>query len=372
MKQRSFISLIGIAGTCTCLLLAGCGKPAEDLAKSGLTPEQSLALAKKSIDYSALIYNGFLPEMNATFSDAENPPAELTPLRIGISWVANDQFAPWILGKELGFFAAEGIDLQIVEGGPGRDNLVNLIGKQVDVFVGAAEPVLQFLMSPTGDDVVMLGATMKGSSAGWVMLDTSIPKDQRSNKKITADDIRGKRVGVQAGAIFYTQFVCDRLGIAPDEFTILTAGANPDALIAGAMDFFQCWIVNQPRILERAGYKNWVGITFNDLGYESYNDVSVVTRTVFESERAVLAAYVRGLARSMHYIVANPEQSATLVAKALDPVYELSSEDVLWRMKREIPIYQGDSSEALLYMDPAKVERLVALLIEYQQIDIQD
>jgi ABC-type nitrate/sulfonate/bicarbonate transport system substrate-binding protein len=353
------------------VFLVGCGQPADDLAKSGLSSEEALALAKSSIDYDALIYNGFLPDPDYQVPDVANPPKELTTVKMGISWVANDQFAPWILGKELGFFEAEGIDLQIVEGGPGRDHLVNLIGEQIDIFIGAAEPVLQLLMSPTGADVVMFAPTMKGSSAGWVMLDHSIPNDQRSDKVITAEDFLGKRVGIQNGAVFYTQFVCDRLGITTDDFTILNAGGSPDALITGAMDFFQCWIVNQPRILERAGYKNWVGITFNDLGYESYNDISVVRRETFENDKETLAAYTRALARSMDHLVANQAESAEIVANALDPVYELSAEDIIWRMEREVPIYKGDSGERLLYMNKEKVTRLVALLIEYGQIDIK-
>lgn len=351
-------------------VLSGCGQPADELAKSGLSPEESYAIAEVSLDYDALIYNDFIPVGEVEWPDVAAKPETLVPIKVGISWVANDQFAPWILGKELGFFAAEGVDMILVEGGPGRDHLVSLIGGTIDLFVGAAEPVLQFQMSPTGSDIVMLGATMKGSSAGWVMLDKTIPNDQRSTKVITADDLRGKRIGVQAGAIFYTQFVCDRLGIDPSEFTLLTAGATPDALITGAMDFFQCWIVNQPRILERAGYKNWVGVTFNDLGYESYNDISVVTRESFETNKPVLAGYMRGLARSMEYLVANPEASARIVAEALDPVYELSAEDIIWRMDREIPIYKGKGTEPLLYMDPEKVKQLVALLVEYGQIDL--
>ncbi|MEM9025768.1 MAG: ABC transporter substrate-binding protein, partial [Verrucomicrobiota bacterium] len=294
---------------------------------------------------------------------------QLTPLKIGISWVANDQFAPWVLGREKGFFAAEGIGLEIVEGGPGRDNLVSMIGGQVDIFVGAAEPVMQLQLSPTGADVVMFAPTMKGSSAGWVMLDSSIPKDQRSSKKITAEDIRGRRVGIQSGVSFYTQFVCDRLGITTSEFKVITAGTTPEALISGAMDFFQCWIVNQPRILERAGYKNWVAVTFNELGYVSYNDISVVTKESFRENRELFAAYTRAIARSMDYLVNNQEESSKIVAGALDPIFELSAEDVLWRFEREIPIYQGDGSERMLYLDPGKLRNLVALLIEYGQID---
>jgi ABC-type nitrate/sulfonate/bicarbonate transport system substrate-binding protein len=366
--MKNLISTLVLGGAL--LLATGCGRPADELAKSGLTPEESYQIAESMLDYEELVFNGFIPEVGSVWPDVKSAPSELETLRMGISWVANDQFAPWILGKELGFFAAEGINLEIVEGGPGRDHLINLIGGQIDIFIGAAEPVLQLRMSPTGADVVMLGATMKGSSAGWVMLDKSIPNDQRSTKVITADDLRGKRVGIQGGAVFYTQFVCDRLGISPDEFTILTAGATPDALITGAMDFFQCWIVNQPRILERAGYKNWVGITFNDLGYESYNDISVVTRQVFETRQPTLAAYLRALARSMEYLVANPDQSAAIVAGALDPVFELSVADIKWRMEREIPIYQGKTNEPLLYMDPERLKRLVALLVEYGQIDL--
>ncbi|MEM1222273.1 MAG: ABC transporter substrate-binding protein [Verrucomicrobiota bacterium] len=356
----------------SCLIaLLGCGQPESEMAKSGLSSEEAKEIAKFLVDYDALIYNGFLEESYAAADQMQSDGGELKTLKVGISWVKNDQFAPWIVGTELGFFEEEGINLEIVEGGPGRDNLVNLIGRKIDIFIGAVEPVLFLLTSPTGADVVMFGPTMKRSSAGWVMLDKTIPNDQRSAKKVTVEDIRGKRVGVQGGGGFYVQFVSDQLGLSSDDFKLMTAGATPDALISGAMDFFQCWMVNQPRILERAGYMNWVGITFDELGYKSYNDASVVNRDFFENDKPVLAAYMRALKRSMAFLIENPSEAATITADAIDPVYELTAADVKWRMDREIPIYQGDQSEPLFYMDPNKVEELVAVLVEYGQIEVE-
>lgn len=349
----------------------GCSNPDQALEKSGLTPEEAMATVKANLDVSSLVVNDFIPHPDETFPDPADAPETLTPLRVGLSWVANDQVAPWFVGQEKGFFAAEGVEVMIVEGGPGRDHLVNLVGGKIDVFIGAPEPVLQLIMSPTGADVVMLGATLKGSSAGWVTLDKSIPNDQRSTKIITADDIRGKRVGLQGGAEFYGQFVCDRLGIRPDEFTLLTAGATPDALITGAMDYFQCWIVNQPRILERSGYKNWVAVTFNDLGYESYMDISVVKRETLETMSDTFRGYMRALTRSMYYLLENPDESAAIVEKSLDPIYELTVDDIKWRFEREFPLYRGDGSEPIMKMDVGKLERLTALLVEYGQIDMK-
>jgi ABC-type nitrate/sulfonate/bicarbonate transport system substrate-binding protein len=367
--MKKSLSLIS-AGIATSFLF-GCSNPDQVLEKSGLTPEQAMATVKANLDVSSLVMNDYIPGPDEVFPDPDGAPVELTPLRVGLSWVANDQVAPWFVGQEKGFFAAEGVEVIIVEGGPGRDHLVNLVGGKIDVFIGAPEPVLQLTMSPTGADVVMLGATLKGSSAGWVTLDRSIPNDQRSTKKITADDIRGKRVGLQGGAEFYGQFVCDRLGIRPDEFTLLTAGATPDALITGAMDYFQCWIVNQPRILERSGYKNWVAVTFNDLGYESYMDISVVKRDTLESMGAAYRGYMRALTRSMYYLLEHPDESAAIVEKSLDPVYELSVDDIQWRFEREFPLYRGDGSEPIMKMDVGKLERLTALLVEYGQIEMQ-
>ncbi|MEM8867364.1 MAG: ABC transporter substrate-binding protein [Verrucomicrobiota bacterium] len=365
---RGFVGLLFGVGL---VLTSGCSRPESETAKSDYSAEESRVLAEALLDYESLIYNGFVDgSYEGPESDWEEGDA-LRPLKIGISWVKNDQFVPWIVGKEMGYFEAEGIDLQIVEGGPGRDNLVSLVGRKIDLFLGAIEPVLYLVTSPTGSDVVMFGATMKRSSAGWVMLDTSIPQHERSTLAITAADLRGKRVGVQGGGGFYVQFVLDRLGLKEDEVKLMTAGATPDALISGAMDFYQCWLVNQPRILERAGYMNWVGVTFDQLGYQSYNDATVVNRDFFEQEKPLLAAYMRGLQRAMDYLMEESEAAAKITAAVIDPAYNLSAADVKWRMEREVPIYKGDGSEPLLYMDPAKVEALAALLIEYGQIEIK-
>ena len=131
-------------------LLVGCSNPDNVFEKSGLTTEEALELVRANLDVSSLVMNDFVPGPNESFPDPADAPSELIPLRIGLSWVANDQVAPWFVGQAKGFFAAEGVEVIIVEGGPGRDHLVNMIGGNVDIFIGAPEPVLQLIASPTG------------------------------------------------------------------------------------------------------------------------------------------------------------------------------------------------------------------------------
>ena len=126
--------------------LAGCKPPAT--ASAGESP-YSLADAEAAVrsrfDVSRYLTNEFIP---ATGAPAPAPLVPRRTLRLGLNWIANDQVSPWLLGREKGFFSDVGIDLQIVEGGPGRDHLNTLFAGHVDVYTGFAEPLFQMITSP--------------------------------------------------------------------------------------------------------------------------------------------------------------------------------------------------------------------------------
>jgi ABC-type nitrate/sulfonate/bicarbonate transport system substrate-binding protein len=318
------------------------------------------------VDVPRLFTNEFVDEAEVPGPAHSGPPDRL---RLGLLWLANDQTAPWFVGLAKGFFRDAGIDLQIVEGGPGRDNVPLLAGGQVDLFAGNLEQDLEAVLNPTGADLVMICANFKESALCWAMLDHSISPQQRSTREVTAADLKGKRIGLQPGnEDLYINIVCDHFGLAPSDLTIVTAGATPDGLIGGAMDFYQCFSENQIRLFERRGYFNYVIMPFRAIGYISYTDVSVARRDYLNTHRDVLRRYVGALRRSFQYLIAHPDEAAEISSRM--STTPLTVPEVRWRMARDIPLFLGEGKEPLLALKQSTILTVAGQLYRFHLIEL--
>jgi ABC-type nitrate/sulfonate/bicarbonate transport system substrate-binding protein len=346
-------------------LLAGCparpgaGEPAR------ITADQAERAAER-FDVGRFVTNRFIPR------PGEPPPAPLRPrvrLRVALQWLISGDAAPWLVAEREGFFSSLGLDVELIPGGPGRQMLGGVVAGRYDVYVGYPDVVLALVASPTGADLRMIGATMKDSGVGWIGLDRSIPRTERSRRKITAADLRGKRIGVQPEAEFLLDYLCDRIGLPRSQITVLNEGATPDALVAGALDFYEGLRSDQPRLLERAGYENWTFLPMSEFGYSTYLDVSAVTADFCRRRPRVLACYLAALDRSIQYIAAHREQAARITAAGI-PGYDGTVAEMRTRLDREIPLCLGDGSEPPLVITPARLTRLLAILDRYHRIDL--
>jgi ABC-type nitrate/sulfonate/bicarbonate transport system substrate-binding protein len=350
------------------LALSGCGGKSGTWEASAptISEQDAIRYVKEHFDYQRYYTNEFVKLDSVV---PLKPLAPVRKLRLGLYWVANDQIAPWFVGLSKGYFRDVGIDLEIVEGGPQRDNLSNLVGGNVDLYAGFAESIYQEITSRTGSDLVMVSANLKGTGNAWIMLDHTIPQSIRSTHKITVDDLRGHRIGIPTGAEYWAAFAREHYKLNASDLTLVNVGATPDALLAGTVDFYQGWFDDQPRLLDREGYHNYVVLRFDDLGYRSYSYISTVTRAFYKGNPEVLRAYVYALNRSLKYLIDHKDESSGIVSRECKD-YELTPAEVRWRIDQDMPLFVGDGSAPLLAFDDQRMLLTVAQLYRYHQIEL--
>jgi ABC-type nitrate/sulfonate/bicarbonate transport system substrate-binding protein len=350
-RQAEKIVKSGRHGGCLLLLgaviVAGCSR-SPDSSGSGLRsvkPLMSQADADKLVaerfPIDRYVVHDFIPK------PGEPPPPPITParpLKIGLYWVMNDELTPWYVAEAKGFFSALGLNVELVEGGPGRNNLSGLLAGRVDVYIGPAEEALFVINSRTG-------------------------ADQVSTRHIGRADLIGSRIAMQPDGDFIMDIVCSELNIPPDQIHLVPAGSGPDGLLTGTVDYYAGFRTNQPRVLERNGYKNWTYFPYSDVGLRDYFDVSIVNADFYRSEPKVLANYVYALNEAIEYEMAHPEEAADIVVR-YTPQYPVTKEEVLRRMKQDFPVYRGDGSEPLLAMKDSVVQHQLAMLYRYRQVEL--
>jgi ABC-type nitrate/sulfonate/bicarbonate transport system substrate-binding protein len=300
------------------------------------------------------------------------PPAPLpgpVVLRVGMPWILNDEEAPWYVAAARGYFRDAGLDVRLLPGGPGRDSLQLLAGGAIDVATAESGSfVLKLAASPSGADIVAVGAVFRRSPYCWLCRDRSIPRAQESTRRLTPADLVGRRIGLQPGYDYVLSFLQYRYGLARDRLRIMPAGALPDPLIAGVFDYYAAWIDNQPRLLEREGYRNWTAFRFSDWGLREYCSVAVVRRPYLRKHADVVRAYLFALGRGIRFELDHPGQAAAItLAACRDPA--LTRAFVLQRFAADRALILGSGRPPLQAMRPEAWDELAALLYLSGEID---
>ena len=361
-------SWLAVVSTLFALGLAGCGRSGPAASPSPqLSLEDALARVHQFLPASRYVDNDLLESDQATAAVSGTPPVKL---RVGLPWVLNDEIAPWFVGIEKGFYRDAGLELELVPGGPGIDPLKLLAGGQLDIAVPPAGTTLvELIASPTSADLIAIGAVLKGSPYCWLGIDKDTPRDQPSAKKLQPNDFIGKTIGLQAGSDPLLNFVTCEYHLPPDSLHVRRAGFTPDPLLAGTVDYYGAFIVNQPRIVERAGYKNWDAFRFADWGWVDFADVSIVRRDALDARADVWRRYLRATGQALRFILDQPDEAAAITARRSTDV-PLTPAMVRRRFDLQRDLMLGAPGSALQQMPPENWEKLTARLLQSGAINL--
>lgn len=296
--------------------------------------------------------------------------ASVDQIKVLMPWVLNDEEAPWYNAVEKGFFKDVCLEVELVPGGPGIEPIQLLAGGAVDIAVVAgASTIPTSVSSPTPADVVAVGTMLKHSPYIWMGLDKEVAQDQKSEKKLTPQDLVGKKIGLQSGNDYFAEFLVAKYGLPADAFTIVEAGFTPDPLLVGAVDYYGSWIVNQPRLAEGQGFMNWTAFRFSEWGWDGYSDVSTVRREMLDSNPDLVKRYLAALDQGLKFLLENPEESADIAVKyGVDG--QLTKEQALRRFELQQDLIEGSDDLPLMHMAAERWNSEVSTMVQYGQLEL--
>jgi NitT/TauT family transport system substrate-binding protein len=290
-----------------------------------------------------------------------------------LGWLRNGEFAPILVADAKGYFEAEGITHRIVDGGPGR-NPIPIVAVGQAQF-GLATSGLYLVAARTARDpvdVVAVGALYQTSPAGFLRI--ANPGDPAPTPK----DLEGKVVGVQAGGEYFVSAMARRNGVDESKIKVVNVQANADPLIVGRVDFFSGWITNQTYQIEQEAAKpdapasvkgkTWQVLRYSNWGLPSYADVIFTTTKVVQENPALVAGYLRAVAKGMQYILDHPEEAIDVVVHQPGEIED--GKKLAWRWKVQNPLFTSADTAAngLLWMNPATWAQMVSFLKEVNEI----
>ncbi len=342
------------------LAFAGCSReaPPATVASAPETFAATLARVQAVLPASGYVSNDYLPAAGAPV------PAwtEKRRIRVGLPWLLNDEEAPWFVADAQGFFAAAGLEVELLPGGPGKNYLAQLAARTIDIgVINMSTHVAKFVASPTGADVVIVGAVLRRTPEVILALDAAVPSDQPSTRPLTARDLVGRRIGIETTSQYLVEAVFERAGL-PKVSATLVRVTTVDALVHGRVQAVIAWIVNQPRLLEDAGYRNWHVLRLADLGWEDYADVSVVRPDLLDLDPQLVRRYLWALRQAVEFMLDHPAEAAAITRRrATDAA--LSETQIRRRFELQEPLIVAGDRPNLLRVDPAALDRTAAHLV---------
>lgn len=224
-------------------------------------------------------------------------------LDVQFSWIKNAEFAGEYFADSNGYYAEEGFSSTNFIAGPTATAAVVLSG---GALVGlsdaiAVTPVILEEQAP----LKIIGATYQ--KAPFTILSL---KDGANIQ--TAQDLIGKRIGVQAGG---NETLFDALlaanGIDASQVTKVPVEYDPAPLVNGEVDGFLAYITNESITVQNLGYEV-TNLLFADAGLPFVAEAFIVTQDSIDNNREALKGFLRATIKGWKDAVADPEGGAQL------------------------------------------------------------
>lgn len=235
-------------------------------------------------------------------------PAELEKVRLGVGFIPNVQFAPWYVAQKKGFFADEGLEVEIEYGF--EDDFVAL----------AAQGEREFAVA-SGDQVIL--ARAQGLPITYIMkwyerqpVALMIPADKNVS---SLADLAGKKVGLPGffGASYVGwKALLYASQLDENDLTVTEIGFTQAAAVQqGQVDAAMVYITNEPIQLRNEGLEvtvfevsDYINLVSNGL---------VVGDKLMTEKPELVERMVRASLRGLDYTLKNPDEAFEIVRQII-------------------------------------------------------
>lgn len=276
------------------------------------------------------------------------------------NWYLGGLHTPFYLGKERGYYSAEGIDIMLNEG-RGSANTVQVVAAGSDTF-GMADAGSLMLVAAKGGDVKAVMSLLNTSGFAVISLAENGIKQPR--------DIEGKRLAVTAGDALTQLFPAvvksnkldmskiNLIQVDPASKVVSVLEKKADALLGGIDD--------QYFLIKYKGFDP-VGMRFADNGANTVGITIVATNETISKKPDMVRRFVKATQRSWEAARSDPDAA---VAAALKVKPDLNAQSTKDQLLMDLSLLDSPATKGkpLGWGAESDWEATKALLAEYRDL----
>jgi ABC-type nitrate/sulfonate/bicarbonate transport system substrate-binding protein len=272
-----------------------------------------------------------------------------------IRWLKTVAFGGWWAGIENGYFEDEGIDLNVIPGGPNLDVQQVVAGGGVPIGEGITDRIIRGRIEQDLKFKI-IGCLYQKTPAVFMSLG--------ENNWTKPEDLVGKRIGTTQEGVPLIEALLTKAGLPPKDFKFVPSGFDPSPLVEGEIDFFQGFRTDQGVSLEMQD-RDMNYITYDQFGFDPYDAPIFVLEETLSSERDLLVRFMRATIKGWEWAVANHAKTAELTVDKYG-----ADELVLAQQKLESEFQVDDVKSAetdengLFYMTEQRWQNMIDFLAD--------
>ena len=294
-------------------------------------------------------------------ASATEGAAEPVQVKLQLQWVAQAQFAGYYAAVEQGYYEEEGLDVEIVEGGPDIVPQDVLSAGDVDYAISWVPKVLGSIEK--GAKITNVAQIFERSATTQISF---------KDKNITSPaQLKGKKVGSWGFGNEWELFAgMQKNGVDVSDITLIQQAFDMNGFLAGDIDAAQAMTYNEyAQVLETKNPKTGELYTPDDLNVIDWNDVgtamlqdAIWAQTDKLEDKAYAdqtTKFVKASIKGWVYARDNPEEAAKIVTAAGS---QLGESHQLW-MTNEVNKLIWPSTSGIGMVDEAAWKQTVDIAL---------
>lgn len=235
-------------------------------------------------------------------AQAKNPPV-LEKVSLQLKWFHQFQFAGYYAAKEQGYYAAEGLDVEIRERVPEKDVVQQVLTAQADFGIGDSGILNHYAK---GDPIIALAAIFQHNPSVFIAKESSgiVSPYEMAGKRIMYDFIGSNDAPLRA--------VLMDANLDQTQYQAIKHTFNNDDFVTGKVDVMSGYLTDQVFLFRHKGLKINV-INPQSYGIDLYSDILFTTTQQVEQHPERVEKFRRASLKGWHYALAHPEELVQLI-----------------------------------------------------------
>lgn len=248
---------------------------------------------------TALFTGAISPASGLSQGSADKPPLE--NVRLQLKWRHQFQFAGYYAAIEKGYFADEGLAVELIEGRPGFSPVDELLSNKADFAIDSPAVLIK---RQQGMPLVVVAAIFQHSPTVIIT--------RRDSGLATPQSLKGKRIMLTPETDPESLAMLVEEGVPLKSVTVLPHNWGLADLIAGRVDGQTAYLTNEPYFLNKERVETTIIRPLN-YGIDFYGDCIITTEYQVRAHLGRLEAFRRAVQQGWLYAMAHPREIAELI-----------------------------------------------------------
>ncbi len=229
---------------------------------------------------------------------------KLEPVRLQLKWFHAFQFAGYYAAKEQGYYADEGLDVEIIERSPAKPVVEQIVSGEAEYGVENSGLLLDYA---NGVPIKALAAIFQHNPLIFI--------SKQSSGIIGPYEMAGKRImmfGAEGADEIPLRALLNDAQLSSQQFTLIPQSFDNDDLITDKTDVIVSYITDQPFYYKRKGVKINI-INPQNYGFDFYGDLLFTSQTELNNHPERTKRFLRATLKGWQYALNNSEQLIHLI-----------------------------------------------------------